>query len=89
MRELELISDEGEMKGRIRAFDLLADPENENEVGQGITKEEYYDILDKASQPINPKLPSDLLRTMTTLITLLLGLKDTYTKGNGSNNQPE
>jgi len=66
MRELKVTNVKGKLKiGSIRAFDLLADPENKIEVDTGITKDEFFAILDKASQPIKREAESDSEQSQT------------------------
>ena len=60
MRELKVTNVKGKMNiGSIRAFDLLAEPKNKIKVETGITEDEFFAILDKASQPIKRKSESE------------------------------
>ena len=61
MRELKGGSEKGRLKvGEVRVFDLMADPENEMEYEEGVNKDEFSRILDKAAQPIKDEAQSDL-----------------------------
>lgn len=65
MKEFKISKSEGELEiGSIRIVDLFQDPDKVINLREGVTKQEFFDVLDKASQPIEkPKSDSEKQET--------------------------